>query len=72
MMSMSMRLICNDAPFQESLALPAPANGAGAGQPSRVTDKTIDKIEEQMGASGGNLVYGGYPYDPFMLDTAKH
>jgi hypothetical protein len=29
------------------------------------TRKTIDKIEELLGASGGNLVYAGYPYDPF-------
>jgi len=43
-----------------------------AGQRSSVTVKTIDKIEEQLGASGGNLVYAGYPYDPFMLDAAKH
>ncbi len=39
------------------------------GQLSSITRKTIDKIEELLGASGGNLVYGGYPYDPFVLDT---
>jgi len=38
-------------------------------QLSSITRKTIDKIEESLGASGGNLVYGGYPYDPFVLDT---
>lgn len=43
-----------------------------AGQRSSVTSKTIDEIEELLGASGGNLVYAGYPYDPFMLDAAKH
>ena len=42
------------------------------GQLSSITRKTIDKIEESLGASGGNLVYGGYPYDPFVLDTVKH
>ena len=42
------------------------------GQLSSITRKTIDKIEELLGASGGNLVYGGYPYDPFVLDTVKH
>ena len=41
-----------------------------AGQRSSVTGRTIDKIEELLGASGGNLVYAGYPYDPFMLDAA--
>ena len=35
------------------------------GQASKSTRKTIDKIEELLGASGGNLVYAGYPYDPF-------
>jgi hypothetical protein len=39
-------------------------------QPSSVTDKTIDKVEEMLGASGGNLAYAGYPYDPFALDAA--
>jgi hypothetical protein len=33
--------------------------------------KTIDKIEELLGTSGGNLVYAGYPYDPFVVDTVK-
>ena len=32
------------------------------GQPSN--HKTIDKIEDLLGASGVNLVYAGYPYDP--------
>src|SRR5215471_19577835 len=36
---------------------------------SSITRKTVDKIEELLGASGGNLVYAGYPYDPFVLDT---
>jgi hypothetical protein len=39
------------------------------GQLSSITRKTIDKIEELLGASGGNLAYAGYPYDPFVLDT---
>jgi hypothetical protein len=42
------------------------------GQPSSVTDKTIGKIEELLGASGGNLAYAGYPYDPYTLEAAKH
>src|SRR5262245_15074589 len=28
-------------------------------------------LEESLGASGGNLAYAGYPYDPFV-DTVKH
>ena len=39
------------------------------GQLSSIARKTIDKIEELLDASGGNLVYAGYPYDPFVLDT---
>ena len=39
-------------------------------QLSSITRKTIDEIEEWLGASG-NLVYAGYPYDPFVLDTVK-
>ena len=38
-------------------------------QDGQLSSKTIDKIEELLGASGGNLVYAGYPYDPFVLDT---
>ena len=34
--------------------------------------KTVEKIEELLGASGANLVYAGYPYDPFALDAPKN
>ena len=43
-----------------------------AGQPSSVIGKTVEKIEELLGASGANLVYAGYPYDPFALDAPKN
>ena len=43
-----------------------------AEDPSSVTDKTNDKIEEMLGASGGNLAYAGYPYDPYTLEAPKH
>ena len=42
------------------------------GQLSSITRKIVDNIDETLGASGGNLVYGGYPYDPFVLDTVRH
>jgi CRP-like cAMP-binding protein len=47
------------------------ANRAQAELKRQVQDSsiTLDKIEELLGASGGNLVYAGYPYDPFVLDT---
>jgi hypothetical protein len=35
------------------------------GQLSSIGHKTIYNIDESLGASG-NLVYGGYPYDPFV------
>ena len=42
------------------------------GQLSSITCKTVDNIDETLGASGGNLVYGGYPYDPFVLEPVNH
>jgi hypothetical protein len=30
-----------------------------------VIEGTVERIEELLGTSGGNLVYAGYPYDPF-------
>ena len=71
---MSMHSICNNATFQKSAnrALIELNRHVQAGQPSSVTDKTIDKIEELLGASGGNLAYAGYPYDPYTLEAPKH
>jgi CRP-like cAMP-binding protein len=43
-----------------------------AGQPNSVIGKTVEKIEELLGASGANLVYAGYPYDPFALNALKN
>jgi hypothetical protein len=34
-------------------------------QPRSVLEQMVGKNEELLGASGGNLVYAGYPYDPF-------
>ena len=36
-----------------------------AGEPHSVVERTVGKIEGLLGASGANLVYAGYPYDPF-------
>jgi hypothetical protein len=36
-----------------------------AGEPHSVVGRTVEKIEGLLGASGANLVYAGYPYDPF-------
>jgi CRP-like cAMP-binding protein len=43
-----------------------------AGQPSSVIGKTVQKIEELLGASDANLVYAGYPYDPFAINATKN
>ena len=53
-------------------ALVALKHQVQAGQSSSVTCQTVDKIEELLGASDVNLVYAGYPYDPFVPDATKH
>ena len=36
-----------------------------AGQPHSVVAKTVSKMEGLLAVSGGNLLYAGYPTDPF-------
>jgi CRP-like cAMP-binding protein len=36
-----------------------------AGRPRAEIRETADKMEELLGASGGCLMYAGYPFDPF-------
>jgi len=31
----------------------------------------VEKIEGLLGATGANLMYAGYPYDPFGPDAPK-
>jgi CRP/FNR family transcriptional regulator, cyclic AMP receptor protein len=40
-----------------------------AGEPRSVIGQTVEKIEELLGATGANLMYAGYPYDPFAPDA---
>jgi CRP-like cAMP-binding protein len=42
-----------------------------AGEPRSVIGKTVERIEVLLGASGGNLAYAGYPYDPFAPDASR-
>jgi CRP/FNR family transcriptional regulator, cyclic AMP receptor protein len=42
-----------------------------AGEPGGVIGKTVEKMELLLGISGANLVYAGYPYDPFAADAPK-
>jgi hypothetical protein len=60
---MSRHTTSNNAVFEKSLV---------ARRPGGISRKTIDKIDELLGASGANLVYAGYPYDPLAHDTSKH
>jgi hypothetical protein len=34
-------------------------------RPRRAADKTAEKMDSPLSASGANLVYAGYPYDPY-------
>jgi CRP-like cAMP-binding protein len=36
-----------------------------AGKPRGMIAKTVEKVEGLLSSHGGNLVYAGYPYDPF-------
>jgi hypothetical protein len=36
-----------------------------------VIGQTVEKIEELLGATGANLMYAGYPYDPFASDAPR-
>jgi CRP/FNR family transcriptional regulator, cyclic AMP receptor protein len=42
-----------------------------AGDPRSVIGRTVEKIEGLLGATGANLMYAGYPYDPFALDAPR-
>ena len=37
------------------------------GEPRAEIARTVDKIADLVSSSGGNLVYAGYPYNPFAL-----
>jgi hypothetical protein len=40
-----------------------------AGEPCSVIGRTVEKIEGLLGATGANLMYAGYPYDPFAPEA---
>jgi CRP/FNR family transcriptional regulator, cyclic AMP receptor protein len=40
-----------------------------AGEPRSVIGRTVEKIEGFLGATGANLMYAGYPYDPFAPEA---
>jgi len=41
------------------------------GEPRSVIGKTIEKVEQLL-SSSGDLVYAGYPYDPFAPEKSTH
>ena len=63
-------LIPDIAVFQRKLAT-LPLATYQAGEPSSVIGRTVEKIEGLLGATGANLMYAGYPYDPFAPDAPK-
>jgi hypothetical protein len=40
-------------------------NRIRAARPRKVIGKTVEKTEGLPSASGANLIYAGYPYDPY-------
>jgi len=42
-----------------------------SGESRGVIHKTVEKMEELLGASGGSLVYAGYPFDPFAPTSSR-
>ena len=43
-----------------------------AGESRSVIGKTVEKIEGLLGDTGANLMYAGYPSDPFAPDKSVH
>jgi hypothetical protein len=35
------------------------------GRPRKAKDKAVEKTENPLSTSGANLMYAGYPYDPY-------
>jgi len=67
-----MRAISDNVLSQQSIAAPSIVTywaNETDGQLRSITRKAVDKSKECVGASGGNLAYAGYPYDPFVLET---
>ena len=42
-----------------------------AGEPRGVIGRTVERIEGLLGATGANLMYAGYPYDPFAPEASR-
>ena len=48
-----------------SVTQPKLGNQFRARRPRKANDKAIEKTKSLLSASGANLMYAGYPYDPY-------
>jgi hypothetical protein len=48
-----------------SVTQPKLGNQFRVRRPRNANDKTIEKTQSLVSASGANLMYAGYPYDPY-------
>ena len=48
-----------------SVTQPKLGNQFRLGRPRKANDKAVEKTESLLSASGANLMYAGYPYDPY-------
>ena len=58
---------CDEIPKLEvsHVGYPAQTRKSVSSQaPRKANDKAIEKTESLLSASGANLMYAGYPYDP--------
>jgi len=73
---MSMRSISTNAVFHRvdstNQAFIELQHQVQAGQPSSIAGKIIGRSEGMLGDSGVNLVYAGYPYDPYTLNAPSN
>jgi hypothetical protein len=48
-----------------SVTQPKLGNQFRLGRPRKANDKAVEKTKSLLSASGANLMYAGYPYDPY-------
>ena len=48
-----------------SVTQPKLGNQFRVRRPRKTNDKAVEKTKSLLSASGANLMYAGYPYDPY-------
>ena len=48
-----------------SVTRPKLGNQFRVRRPRKANDKAVEKTKSLLSASGANLMYAGYPYDPY-------